>query len=77
MSLLSNSTGLTQFGFFKRELCPISHNALIMDCFSRAHLYGMQRVAVSSFGSEIDREKIKYYVLSTNFYIIPIQYPER
>ena len=44
LSLLSNATGLTQFGFFKGELCPISHNALIMDCFRRAHLYGMPRV---------------------------------
>jgi len=41
---ISNATGLTQFGFFKRELCPISHNALIMDCFSRANLSGMPRV---------------------------------
>ena len=58
LSRLSNATGLTQFGFFKRELYPISHNALIMDCFSRAHLYGVPRVTVSLFGSEIDRVKI-------------------
>ena len=58
LSFLSNAIGLTQFGFFKGELYPISHNALIMDCFSRAHLYDMPRVTVSSFVSKIDREKI-------------------
>ena len=36
LSFLSNAIGLTQFGFFKRELYPISHTALIMDCFSKA-----------------------------------------
>ena len=72
MSILSNSTGLTQFGFFKRELYPISHNALIMDCFSRAHLYDMPRVTVSSFGSKIDREKRTDCEISTDFYEIPI-----
>ena len=69
--------GLTQFGFFNKYLCPISHNALIMDYFSRAHLYGVPRVIVSSFGSEIDREKIKDYALSATFYGIPIRYIER
>ena len=59
LSHLSNAIGLTQFGFLKRELYPISHNSLIMDCFSRAHLYGVPRVTVFSFVSKIDREKIK------------------
>ena len=77
MSLLSNATGLIQFGFFKRELCPISHSALIMDCFNIANLYRMPRVIVSSFGYEIDREKTTVCALSTTFYIIPIQYLER
>ena len=77
MSLLSNATGLTQFGFFKRELYPISHNALIMDCFSRVHLYGMPCVIVSSFGSEIDREKSTECSISATFYGIPIRYSER
>ena len=77
LSLLSNATGLTQFEFFKRDLYPISHNALIMDCFSRAHLYSVPRVTVFSFFSKIDREKIKYCELSTNFYGIPIRYSER
>ena len=77
LSRLANAIGLTQFGFFKRELYPISHNALIMDCFSRAHLYGVPCITVSSFGSKIDREKRTDYALSTNIYIIPIQYLER
>ena len=77
LSNLSNATGLTQFGFFKKELCPISHNALSMDSFSRAHLYDMPRVTVYSSGSEIDREKIIDYALSSNFYGIPMRYSER
>ena len=77
LSLIFNSIGLTQFGFFKRELYPISHNALIKDCFSRAHLHGVPRVIVSSFVSKIDRVKIKYCAISTTFYIIPIRYSER
>ena len=77
LSYLSNGTGLTQFGFFKRELYPISHNALIMDCFHKVHFYGMLRVPISSFGSKIDREKITNCALSTNFYGIPIRYSER
>ena len=55
LSLLSNAIGLNQFGFFKKYLYPISHNALIMDFFSRSHLYGIPHVIVSSFGFEIDR----------------------
>ena len=77
LSLLSNATGLTQFGFFKGELYPISHTALIMDCFSRAHLYGMPRVIISSFASKIDRVKDTDFTLSFTFYIIPIRYSKR
>ena len=77
LSLLSNSTGLNQFGFFKRELYPISHNALIMDCFVRENLYDMPRVIVSSFSYEIDREETTHCALSTTFYRIPIWYTER
>ena len=77
MSLLSNSIGLTQFGFFKKELCPVSHNVLIMDCFRGGHLYDMPRVTVSSFVSKIDREKITGCAISVTFYSIPIRYTER
>ena len=77
MSHLSNAIGMIQFGFFKGELYPISHNSLIMDCFSRVNLYGMAHVTVSSFGFEIDREKIIYYEISSTFYGIPIRYSER
>ena len=73
LSPLSNAIGFSQFGFFKRELCPISHNALIMDCFSRVNLYGVPRVIVFSFGSEIDRAKTTVRALSSNFYRIQIQ----
>ena len=68
LSLLSNSTGLTQFWFFKKDLCPISHNALIMDCFRKAYLYGVPRVTISSFGSEIDRAHTTVCALSSTIY---------
>ena len=72
MNLISNAIGLTQFGFFKGDLCPISHNALIMDCFSRANLYVMPHVTVSSFGLKIDKVKAIAYALYIPFYGIPI-----
>ena len=74
---LSNSTVLTQFGFFKWDLYPISHNALIMNCFSRAQLYDLPRVTIYSFGSKICRDKCTCCAISTNFYEIPIRYSER
>ena len=74
---LSNAIGLTQFGFFKRELCPISHNALIMDCFSRVHLYSVPPIIVSSFSSEIDTKKSKFHEISSTLYKIQIQFSER
>ena len=74
-SLLSNATVLTQFEFFK--LFPTSHNGLIMDWFSRANLYTVPRVTVSSFGFEIDIEQSTVCALSSTFYIIPIKYSER
>ena len=43
-----------------------------MDCFSRVNLYDVPRVTVSSFGFEIDREKITDCALSITFYEIPI-----
>ena len=72
LSPLSNATSLTQFWFFKGELYPISHNSLIMDCFSRAHLYGVPHGTISSFGYEIDIKKTTVHALSKFFYRIPI-----
>ena len=69
-------TVLTQFWFFKRELYAISHNALIMDSFSKAHLYGVPCVTISSFGSKIYRAKSKDCALSTTSYRILIWYSE-
>ena len=77
LNYLSNSTGLTWFGFSKTKLCPISHNHLIMDWFSRANLYDLPRVTVSSFVSEIDSQETTVCVLATNFYSTPIRCPER
>ena len=77
LSLLSNAIGLTQFRFFKGELYPISHNALIMDYFNREKLYGVPRATVSSFCFETNSEKTIDYALFATFYIIPIWYSER
>ena len=77
LSLLSNATGLSRFGFFKAKLCLISHNDLIMDQFNKANLYDMPRVTVSSFGSKIDTQKTKVRALSATFYRISIFFSER
>ena len=77
MNIISNATGMTWFGFFKKKLCPIPHNDLIMDWFSRANLYELPRVTVLSFVSKIDSQETKFCVLVTNFYRTRIQYPER
>ena len=67
-----NATGLTWFGFPKTKLCPISHNDLILDWFSRANLYDLPRVTVLSFVSEIDSEETTGCVLVTTFDGTPI-----
>ena len=72
LELLSNVTGLTWFGFFKAKLCPISHNDAIMDWFSRANLYYLPHVTVSSFGSGIDRQEARVCVLAATYYRLPI-----
>ena len=77
LSLISNATGLTWFGYFKTKLCRISHNDLIMDWFSRAKLYSMPRVTFSSFSSEIDTWETKVCLHVVTFYRIPIRCLER
>ena len=77
LNYLLNATGLTWFGFSKTNLCPISHNDLILDWFSRANLYDLPRVTVLSFVSEIDSPETSVCVLATTFYGTPIQSPER
>ena len=77
LNSLLNSIGLTWFGFSKTKLCPISHNYLIMDWFSRANLYDLPRVTVLSFVSEIDSEETTGCVLVTTFDGTPIQSSER
>ena len=77
LKLLSNATGLTWFGFSKTKLCPISHNDLIMDWFSRANLYDFPRVTVLSFDSKIYGEETTGHVLMTTFDGTPIQSSER
>jgi len=77
LKLLSNSTGLTWFGFSKEKLCPISHNDLIMDWFSREKFYDFPRVIISYFSFEIDRKETNVRVLVENFYVAPIRCSER
>jgi hypothetical protein len=70
LSPLSNPTSLIKIGFFKKELCPISHDDLIIDWFSRANLYEVPRVTVSTFGPENDTQKTTVCPLSVTFYEI-------
>jgi len=77
LKLLSNATGMTWFWFSKTKLCPISHNDLILDWFSRANLYDLPCVTVLSFVFIIDSEETIGCVLVTNFDGTPIQYSER
>ena len=77
LHLLSNAMGLTWFRFFKENLCPISHNDLIMDWFSRANLYDLPRVIVSSFFFKIDSQETIVCVFATTFYGTQIHCPER
>ena len=77
LSLISNATDMTRFGFFKAELCLISHNGLIMDQFSRANFYVLPHVIVFSFSSKIYANKYKIHEISAIFYIIPISFLER
>ena len=77
MNLLSNAKGIACFGFFKSNLCPISHKDLIVDWFSRANLYGMPHVTGSSFGFEIDTQETEVRVITTIFYRITIRCSER
>ena len=77
MNSLLNAIGLTWFGFSKTKLCPISHNDLIMDWFSRANLYDLPRVTVSSFTSKIDSQETIVHLLATNFHGTPIRRSER
>ena len=67
LNLLSNATGFTSFGFLKTKLCTISYDDLIMDWFSRANLYNLPHVIVSSFGSKFDKNETIVCVLATNF----------
>ena len=57
LSPLSNPTGLIKIGFFKKELCPISHDDLIIDWFSSANLYEVPRVTIATFGPKNDTQK--------------------
>ena len=62
LNYLSNATSLTWFGFPKENLCPISHNDLIMDWFNRSNLYDLPNVTVFSLSSEIDSKETKVCV---------------
>ena len=46
--------------FVQTKLCPISHNDLIMDSFTRANLYGVPCVTISSFGSKLIHKKLLF-----------------
>ena len=77
LNSLLNATALTWFWFSKTNLCPISHNDLIMDWFITANLYDFPSVTVSSFGSEIDSQETTVCLLVKKFYGTPIRCPKR
>jgi len=76
-SPLSKPTGLINIWFCKKELCPISHDDLIIDWFSRANLYEMPHATITTFGPENSTQKTKVYYISMNIYKILIQCLER
>lgn len=74
---LSNPTSLIEILFFKKVLCPISHNDLIIDYFNRENLYKVSRVTILTFGPENDTQLTKIHPLSITIYEILIQCSER
>ena len=55
-----------------KELFPISDDGMIIEWFSRANLYGVPRVTVSTLVLENDTQKITVCPLSITFDMIQI-----
>ena len=72
LSNLSNPVILIKIGFSNEDLCQISHHDLSIDLFSRANLYDVPRVTVSTLGSENGTQKTKVFPLFANSYENPI-----
>ena len=77
LSPLSNPASLINIGFSKEDLCQISHSDLIIDKFSKANLYDVPQVTVSTFGSEKYIQETTVRPLSVPSYEILIRSPER
>jgi len=77
LSPLSNPEILIKIGFYKEALCQISHDDLIIDWFSRANLYEVSRVTVSTLGPETNIQKTTVRPLSLTFYKISIWCSEK
>ena len=77
LSPISNPMGLINIGLFKKGLCPVSHDDLIIDWFSRANLYDVTRVTVSTIGYGTDTQQTTVYFICVNFYEIWIRCFER
>ena len=56
LSILSNPASLIKIGFSNEDLCQIPHNDLSIDWFTRANLYDIPWVTVSTLGSENDTQ---------------------
>ena len=67
VSLISNATNLTDIGLFKKMLCPISHDDLVRNWFSRVNLYRVPHVTVLTFGLENDIIKTKVRAFFSHF----------
>jgi len=61
----SNATSVIPIGFSKEELCQISHSDLIIDYFSRANLYDVPRLPVSTFRSKKYIQETTVHHIST------------
>lgn len=63
LSNISNSASLIKIGFSNEELCQFSQDDLIIDLFSRANLYDMPWVNVSTLGFENGTQKTKVHAI--------------
>jgi len=77
LSPLSNPRSLIKIGFSKEDLCQISHDDLIIEWFSRANLYEVPRVTISTWGPKTDTKKTIGRPICINFYEISIWCLER
>ena len=70
LSHLSDPKCMINIGVFKKELGQISHDDLIIDWFSRANLYEVPRVTITTFGPKNATQQTTICPLSMTIYEI-------